>query len=95
MVKSLCSICVLIGIVFTAYFYFDGTYAKAARLELVEMRLEQKIKQDRAQAVQERLWRIEDKYKVTGCEDLLDDVARQQCRELRREMKMLETNTPK
>ena len=95
MVKSLCSVCVLIGIVFSAYFYLDGTYAKADKVELLALRLEQKIKQDRAQAVQERLWRIEDRYKVTNCESLIDDTARQQCRELRRELKTLEPSPTK
>lgn len=41
---------------------FDKHYAKAERLEMVELRLSQKILQDRADWIQERIYRLEDRY---------------------------------
>jgi len=37
-------------------------FAKAADVELVSMRLEQKIAQDRCDWIQQRLWQLEDRY---------------------------------
>lgn len=37
-------------------------FAKAAELELVAMRLDQKIQQDRCDRLQERVWKLQDRY---------------------------------
>ena len=52
------AVCGLIGSIIAV----DARYATSARVELVEMRLDQKIVQDRVQALQERLWKLEDRY---------------------------------
>jgi len=41
----------------------DSHYAKAARLTLVELRLEQKILSDKADNLQDRIWKLEDRYR--------------------------------
>ena len=41
----------------------DSYYAKAAKLQLVEMRLDQKIKSDKRDFIQRRLWQLEDRYR--------------------------------
>ena len=50
--------CGLIGSIIAV----DTRYAKSARLEMVELRLDQKIVVDRIQALQERMWKLEDRY---------------------------------
>jgi archaellum component FlaC len=56
------SISTLIGLIFN----LDGRWAKADELKKVEMRLEQKIQQDRVEALQERMWKLEDRYCETN-----------------------------
>jgi hypothetical protein len=58
---SIIAIVGVISLAFGAYFYFERRYALAEELEKTKTRLEQKIQQDRGNAVQERLWRIEDR----------------------------------
>lgn len=52
------AVCGLIGSIIAV----DARYATSARLEMVELRLDQKIVQDRVQALQERMWKLEDRY---------------------------------
>jgi hypothetical protein len=51
----------VVSLAFTGYFYFERRYALADELEKTKSRLEQKIQQDRMNAVQERMWKIEDR----------------------------------
>lgn len=44
------------------YSHLEMTYAKQEHLLLVEMRLDQKILMDRKQALQETIWKFEDRY---------------------------------
>jgi hypothetical protein len=57
-IETIISICVLIGIVFGAITYF----ATAEDVELIAMRLDQKITNDQIIAIQQRMWQIEDRY---------------------------------
>jgi len=43
-------------------FSLDSRWAKAAELKKVQYRLEQKIQQDRVDALQERLWKLDDRF---------------------------------
>jgi type II secretory pathway pseudopilin PulG len=54
----LISLTVLIGTLFT----LDSRWAKAEIVQQLAARLEQKIQSDRADNIQERLWRLEDKF---------------------------------
>ena len=66
----------------------DRRWAKADQLAMVEQRLDQKIIQDRIKAIQERLWRLQDKYgdMISNMPELIRD----QYRRLMKEMKVLE-----
>jgi hypothetical protein len=52
--------CTLIGMVFG----FNEYFAKAEDLKQVAMRLDQKIRQDRCDWMQQRIWQLEDRYQV-------------------------------
>jgi hypothetical protein len=47
-------------------FAFDARYAKTEYVTQIEQRLDAKILKDRADALQERMWRLEDRY---GCDE--------------------------
>ena len=71
-----------ISSVVTLLFNLDGRWAKAAELKKVQYRLEQKIQQDRIDALQERLWKYDDRYeKVTD----MPQHAKDEYRELKKE----------
>jgi len=65
---SLKKISIILGLVISltvivgAAAKLDGRWAKTEQLVMVAQRLDQKIIQDRINAIQERLWRLEDKY---------------------------------
>jgi len=40
----------------------DGRFAKAGDMKKLELRLEQKIYQDRSDNLQQRIWKLEDRY---------------------------------
>jgi hypothetical protein len=70
--KSLTYTATFIGLIvtiFTAYFAIDSHYAKAAEMKILaaenkrlEMRLDQKIVSDRSDSIQQRIWKLEDRY---------------------------------
>jgi predicted nucleic acid-binding Zn-ribbon protein len=45
--------------------FVDSRYAKSPQVELIQLRLEEKILTDREAAVQQRIWRVEDRYQTT------------------------------
>lgn len=67
-VGILVSICILIG----TGIQVDQRFAKAQEVRTLELRLEQKIQQDRAFALQERMWNLEDRY--GKIEDMPEDI---------------------
>lgn len=48
----------------TTVIQVDKYYAKAAEVQHIEWRLDQKIISDRVNALQERIWRLEDRYGI-------------------------------
>ena len=42
--------------------WVEDRYARAPRVELLELRFEEKVLTDRAVAIQDRIWEIEDRY---------------------------------
>lgn len=50
------------GFVWGAYSYLDAQYAKAEDVQRIEQRLEFKITKDRYETIQERLWKLEDRF---------------------------------
>ena len=69
----------LLGTAFT----IDSRYAKTDYVEQIDKRLELKILKDRANALQERIWKIEDRYGME-VSDMPDD-KRDQYRKLKKE----------
>ena len=53
---------IALGSVVGILFALDSRYAHTDYVIQIEYRLDQKIIQDRAAALQERLWRLEDRY---------------------------------
>jgi hypothetical protein len=52
---------------------FNGYFAKAADVKAIEKRLDQKILIDKADSVQARIWKLEDRYKGKPMpQDILD-----------------------
>lgn len=71
----------------------DGRWAKTDRLIMVAQRLDQKIIQDRINAIQERLWRLEDKYGSIIAN--MPEIIRDQYRRLLKEIENLEKRLKK
>lgn len=71
----------------------DGRWAKTERLVMVEQRLDQKIIQDRINAIQERLWRLQDKYGDMVAN--MPEAIRDQYRRLLKEIKECEEQLKK
>lgn len=53
---------VLLGSVIGAWVFADDRWAKAQQLFALECRLDQKIDQDKANWIQQRIWTLEDRY---------------------------------
>ena len=84
-IASLATLFALIGGVVGAVEYF----AKDCDLTLVELRLDQKIRNDEMYSIQEQLWRFEDRYEGSPLSDWpFED--RERYRKLRYRWKVLE-----
>jgi len=96
---SLKKISVILGLVISltvivgAGAKLDRRWAKTDQLVMVAQRLDQKIIQDRINAIQERLWRLEDKYGNTIAD--MPETIRDQYRRLLKEIKDLEKRLKK
>ena len=51
-----------VGMLWSGYIYVESTYAKNDQVVFVEMRLDQKIQGDRISQIQERQWKMKDRY---------------------------------
>lgn len=89
--KTLVTLATLIGIVFSAYFYLDSRYALARDLQLVEVRLEQKINSDQINNLQRRIWSIEDRYRGVR----MPEIVAEELRELKLQVEQLKSNKKK
>jgi len=96
---SLKKISVILGLVISltvivgAGAKLDRRWAKTDQLVMVAQRLDQKIIQDRINAIQERLWCLEDKYGNTIAD--MPETIRDQYRRLLKEIKDLEKRLKK
>lgn len=68
-------------------------FAKADDLRLVEYRLEQKILNDRYEAIQQRIWQLEDRY-GENCNNQPQEI-RNEIRKLEQELKRIERELEK
>jgi predicted nucleic acid-binding Zn-ribbon protein len=87
------SLGVILGAIFTYMSNLDSRYAKAKeiheysqQLQSLSKRLDQKIMDDRAYSLQERIWRLEDRY--GNINDMPEDI-RNIYRELNRDLESI------
>lgn len=62
LIQSILAITALLSVVFGVYFYVDNRYALADDLNKTKQRLEYKIQADQLSNVQDRIWKIEDRF---------------------------------
>ncbi len=67
----------IIGITFGVYFYMEKRYALADELTKVTQRLDEKIDSDRYNQIQDRIWKIQDRYRNKQMEDTVKEELRQ------------------
>lgn len=60
--KKIATILTILGMAFTAFFFFDNRYALSESMEVLEQRLDYKIVSDQQMTVMERVWKLEDRY---------------------------------
>lgn len=77
-VQSILAIITLVSTAFGVYFYVDNKYALANDLEKVKQRLEYKIVSDHVQSIQDRIWKIEDRFQKKK----MDDTTKEEYRKL-------------
>jgi hypothetical protein len=65
--KLIISLATIVSLAFGAYLYIDQRYALAKTVELVALRLEQKIEADSLDINQNRLWKLEDRCQKVNC----------------------------
>lgn len=68
-IQTTLAVVISIGTIVGGLVAIDAHYAKSSELDeistyicKIETRLDRKIKQDRANALQERMWKLEDRY---------------------------------
>ena len=67
----------IIGTLFGAWFYIVSTFASAEELKEVRKRLDYKIASDQYLVTQERIWKIDDRYKGKQKEPTVEEEYRQ------------------
>jgi len=72
----------------TTVIQVDKHYAKAAEVQQIEWRLDQKIIKDRVNALQERIWLLEDRYGIDTRE--MAPEIREEIRKLKAERQQLD-----
>jgi hypothetical protein len=92
---SAASGCVVLAALVGTIFTLDDRWAKAAEVKRVELRLDQKILNDRIDRLQERIWKLEDRY--GGPAKIRDPAVLEEYRKLNRDKNEAEgqLNLPK
>lgn len=80
-VNPILTVLSLAGVLFAAFFWLENHFAKLERLLQLERRVELKVTTDRLQAVQNRLWTLEDRIRT----DHHDQTATEEVRKLMEE----------
>lgn len=74
-----------------AYAAVEARYAKAAQVQMVELRLDQKILLDRQDNIQSRMWKYEDRYPQIA-QGTAPDHSKEEYRNLQKDYKEIERN---
>jgi len=77
-------------VVLTALFSANSYLAKASDLQLVQLRLDQKIISDTINQTQDRQWKLLDRNSVKNCNDIKDERDKEECRKQEQLLKNLE-----
>lgn len=77
-------------IIFSALFSANAYLAKASDLQLVQLRLDQKIISDTINQTQDRQWKLLDRNNVKSCNDIKDERDKEECRKQEQLLKNLE-----
>jgi len=76
--KTIITILTILGFAFGGYFYIENRYALAQELEKTKQRLEYKIISDQTQSIQDRIWKIIDRFQKKE----MDDTTKEELRSL-------------
>ena len=75
-----------IATILSSAFFIDARYAQSAEVQLIEQRLDQKIIQDRADNLQQRIWKLEDRF---GSESKMKQEIKDEYRQLKEDVQKL------
>ena len=64
--RKLGAVIAVLGAAFGGYFFIDGNYARSSEMQIVEYRIDYMELKNRYNWVQERLWKLEDRYGGEG-----------------------------
>lgn len=96
LISLITGILILFGIIFGAYQFFEKRYALAEEVKKISERLDYKIVSDQYNAVQQRIWTIQDRFQKKE----MDTTTKEEMRkleqgkdELRKKMDILEKSS--
>ena len=76
LITSITAILILFGMIFGVYKYIDTRYALAEEVKKVEKRLDYKILSDQYNAIQQRIWTIQDRFQKKPMDQTTTDELR-------------------
>lgn len=88
--KDLIQVAATLIVLVSAAIGVNAHFAKAADLELIAMRLEQKIVSDAAMQVEARRWQLLDRNSARDCQDIKTERDRDECRALEQKIRELD-----
>lgn len=88
-ISVIAGLLVVLAGTFSGAFSLDGRYAKSVELQQTNKRLDIKIQEDRAVRIQERIWRLEDRYSTL---DKASPADKEEWRKLEAEKKSIDSN---
>jgi hypothetical protein len=92
--KKLVPVFTVVTICFTGYFFIDGNYARSSDMQVVEYRVDYLELKNRYNWVQERVWKLEDRYGGEGVPNASQTV-KEEYRALIVELGLLKRNLEK
>lgn len=91
--KDFKEVIVIVIFFITTAFAFDALYARDTKVEMIAMRLEQKIQADRMNDIQGMIWKLQDRYKCVTeveCLRVMDSESKDLYRKLLMEYREIE-----
>ncbi len=77
--KTIISIIIILSAFFASYCYIDNWKANSTEVKEIRQRLDYKITADQLKTIQERLWKLEDRY---GKKTVMPESVKEEYREL-------------